>query len=147
MLKLNRKMEYALMALQCLGQAFENAAEQTDLVRKSNLTAKEIADMIGAPFEVAARVLQVLAQHDWVSVELGAKGGYKLQKQLNEMTMKDLIEIIEGPVALVKCQHSESACDIQNQCKIVSPMQQLNVQLTQFYSQIHLHELLGGKHV
>lgn len=143
MLKLNRKIEYALMALHCLGRA----DERTEVSKRQNLTAKEIAELIGAPFEVAARVMQTLAHHHWVAVEHGAKGGYQLQKQLEAMTMKDLIEIIDGPLAVVKCQSSESSCEIQTQCRIVSPMHQLNSKLTDFYSSINLNDLLGARGV
>ncbi len=136
MLKLNRKIEYALMSL----KLFEKAVEEGSL---QNLTAKEIAERIGAPFEVAARVLQTLAQNQWVKVEHGSKGGYQLQKNLASMTMKDLIEVLDGPLALVKCQDGEKSCEIHHQCQIISPMQKLNDQLTQFYGQITLEKLLA----
>lgn len=152
MLKLNRKIEYALMALQCLHRAHEQEHEQVQKqVTKTNLTAKEVAEQIGAPFEVAARVMQVLAQNQWLKVEHGAKGGYRLQKNLDTITMKDLIEMMEGPLALVKCQSADKnpahSCEIRHQCQIISPMQQLNTKLAQFYADISLNELLGAKHV
>lgn len=142
MLKLNRKIEYALMALHCL-----ESSRDSDLASKGQITAKEIADQIGAPFDVAARVLQVFSQHQWVDVEHGARGGYRLRKGLEQVTMKDLIEVIDGPLAVVKCQSTESVCEIQNQCRIVSPMQELNSKLVKFYSEIKLKDLLGAPHV
>lgn len=157
MLKLNRKIEYALMVLQYLNisvNSDDNAGVNSGIngaegsVSK-NFTAKEVAEEIGAPFEVAARVMQTLAQHQWLKVEHGSKGGYQLQKELSSITMKDLIEVLDGPLALVKCTglKSEPVCEILQQCNIVTPMQNLNHQLNQFYSRISLEDLLGAKNV
>ncbi len=146
MIKLNRKIEYALMALQCLDQS-RISQKNSEHSLTPQLPAKEIADKIGAPFEVAARVLQTLSQHQWVDVEHGSRGGYRLGKSLENMTMKDLIEIIDGPLAVVKCQQTESVCEIQGQCKIASPMQELNAKLVSFCSEIKLKDLLGAPHV
>ncbi len=49
--KMNRKMEYALMALRHISQK-----PSTQLT-----SAKEIADLMHIPFEVTARVLQALS--------------------------------------------------------------------------------------
>ena len=146
MIKLNRKIEYALMALQCLDQS-KGPSANVELSLMPQIPAKEIAEKIGAPFDVAARVLQVLSQHQWVDVEHGARGGYRLRKSLDKATMKDLIEIIDGPVAVVKCQQTKTVCEIQNHCRIVSPMQELNTKLVNFCADIKLKDLLGASHV
>lgn len=139
MMKLNKKIEYALMSLKALQDHSNEVSPR--------LSAKDIADRIHAPFDVIARVLQVLAQKDFLDVERGVQGGYRIGKSLNHMTLKDLVEVIDGPILAVKCQDQHSHCEIQKSCTILSPMQRLNSRMNDFYQDIKLDELLGEKHV
>ena len=64
--KMNKKMEYALMALKHI--SLKQGAQLT--------SAKEIADLMHIPFEVIARVLQALSSRGLLKAEYGASGGY-----------------------------------------------------------------------
>lgn len=133
--KINRKLEYALMALRHMSQKIPG--ELT--------TAKEVSESFQTPFDATARVMQAMASRGLLKVEHGAAGGYQITKDLNKVTLHDLVEIIEGPTALVKCLHKEEPCDIQGTCNIVSPITNLNRRLTDFYKSVTLKELLVGE--
>jgi Rrf2 family transcriptional regulator, nitric oxide-sensitive transcriptional repressor len=132
MTKLNRKIEYSLMALKYIQE------------RQSNpkVTAKEVADAVHAPFEVIARVMQVMAQKGLLASEQGASGGYRLNQELKNISLFQLVEIIEGPTALVKCITEDGSCDIGSSCNIASPLKSLNNKLNSFFKNIPLSELL-----
>jgi Rrf2 family protein len=135
--KINRKLEYALMALKYMSQKIPG--ELT--------SAKEVSDSFHTPFDATARVMQQMAQKDngLLRAEYGANGGYQISKDLSRVSILNLIEMIEGPTALVKCVNGESGCDIKNTCNIVSPLQQLNDRLNDFYQGLSLKELLLEK--
>jgi Rrf2 family nitric oxide-sensitive transcriptional repressor len=133
--KINRKFEYALMALKYMSQKIPG--ELT--------SAKEVSDNFQTPFDATARVMQVMAQKNLLRAEYGASGGYQITKDLARVSVHDLVEMIEGPTALVKCLHSETPCDIQNTCNIVSPVTQLNRKLNEFYQGLSLKDLLVEK--
>jgi Rrf2 family protein len=105
-------------------------------------TAKEVAESYQAPFDATARVLQIMASRGWLKSEQGAFGGYKLTRRLSEVTLLDLIQVIEGTPKIAKCLHQKSDCEIQSSCNIVSPIQTLNQRLNQFYQSFSLAELL-----
>ena len=42
----------------------------------------------------------------------GAKGGYKLAKSAEEITLKNVIELIDGPIAIARCVDSEEGCSL-----------------------------------
>ena len=114
----------------------------------SKVTAKEVAEAVHAPFDVMARVMQVMAQKNLLSSEQGASGGYRLNQELKNISLFQLIEIIEGPTALVKCISEDGGCDIQSNCNIVSPIKSLNYKLNSFFKNIPLSDLLvGGENV
>ncbi len=132
MTKLNRKIEYSLMALKYI-QARQAAAK---------VTAKEVADAVHAPFDVIARVMQMMAQKGLLASEHGASGGYRLSQNLKDVSLFQLVEIIEGPTALVKCISEDGGCDIQKSCNIVSPLKSLNDKLNLFFKEVSISELL-----
>jgi len=130
--KFNRKLEYALMALKHMGQKIPG--ELT--------SAKEVSDSFSTPFDATARVMQVMAQRGLLRVEHGAFGGYQITKDLSKVTMRNLLEIIEGPTAMVKCLEKESPCEMHGTCNILSPVQILQHRLNEFYNNITLKDLL-----
>lgn len=132
MVKLSRKIEYSLIALKALSQKTEG-----------NLTsAKEISSLYGAPFDVVSRVLQILNQAGIVKSIQGVQGGYHLLKSLDEVTFHELIEVIEGPLALVKCIHDNEGCEMVKSCNIMSPVTLLNDKINEFYKTIKISDLI-----
>lgn len=132
MVKLSRKTEYALISLKHLGT--KNMNELT--------SAKEISNLYGAPFDVVSRVLQILNQGGIVKSIQGVQGGYLLIKNLSDVSFYELIELIEGPLSLVKCIHDNVSCEMAKSCNIISPLAALNEKITDFYKTIKISELL-----
>lgn len=132
MIKVQRKIEYALMALKVMS-----------LKRPGELTsAKEVADSVHAPFDVMARVLQVLAQKGILRAEQGAQGGYQITRDLTKVTVHDLVTLLQGPVEIAKCLQKDEACEIQGSCNIISPIQNLNHKLNEFYRGLTVQDVL-----
>ena len=130
--KINRKLEYALMALKFMST--RNPGELS--------SANEISSHLSTPYDVTARVMQSLANGGLLKVEYGAGGGYLIHKDLSRVTLLDLIEILEGPTKIARCLQKAEGCDIQDSCNIMTPMNQLNKKLNHFYQSISLKELL-----
>ena len=130
--RLNRKVEYALMALKVMAQK-----------RQGELTsAKEIVEQTGCPFDATARVLQLMVQRGILRSEQGAHGGYVLIRDLGKISFFDLNELILGPMAVAKCLHAPSECELTGTCNIMSPVAALNRRLAEFYQGLSVGELL-----
>lgn len=131
--KMNRKVEYALIALKHMSQ--KTPGELT--------SAKEVVEATGVPFDATARVMQQLSQAGILRSEQGARGGYSIIKDLSKSSFHDLIEVILGPTGISKCIHGE--CELISSCNIVSPVAVLNKRLIDFYRSLSLRELLKIK--
>jgi len=129
--RLNRKVEYALMALKVMAQK-----------RPGELTsAKEVVEVTGCPFDATARVLQQMAQKEILRSEQGAHGGYVVIRDLNKVSLFELMELILGSMAVAKCL-TGSDCDLKSRCNILSPVAVLNRRLIEFYQNLSVGELL-----
>lgn len=132
MVKMNRKVEYSLVALKHM-----STKPQGTLT-----SAKEISETYELPFDATARALQHMAQSGLLRVEHGAAGGYCVARDLSIITLHDLINIVETPKPLAKCMDAEDSCELEKSCNIKSPMSFLNERLKQFYQGISVRELL-----
>ena len=130
--KMNRKLEYSLMALKHMSRKLPG--ELT--------SAKEVSESYQAPFDATARVMQLMAQNGILKSEQGASGGYQITKDLSKVSLQDLLEIIQGPTQIAKCLHKEEPCELQTSCNIISPVQTLNQKLNEFYRNLTLKELV-----
>lgn len=130
--RLNRKVEYALMALKVMA-----AKRQGELT-----SAKEVVEQTGCPFDATARVMQQMVQKGILRSEQGAHGGYVLVRDLNKISFYDLNEMILGKMAVAKCLHGEDSCELMGKCNIMSPITALHRKLSEFYQALSVGELL-----
>ncbi|MCA9407147.1 MAG: Rrf2 family transcriptional regulator [Candidatus Omnitrophica bacterium] len=137
MFKINRKIEYALIALKHMSTKIPGQLT----------SAKEICENYGTPFDPTSRVLQIMAQNEILQAEQGAHGGYQIIKNLSRLTMKDLSQLIAGPIEIANCFHDDySCCEISHSCHIIAPMLNLNENINKLFSTIVISDLLESKH-
>lgn len=132
--KVHRKLEYSLMALKHM--SLKRSGELT--------TAKEVSDAYHAPFEAVARSLQIMAQKGLLKSSAGVQGGYQISRDLKQVSLLELIEMMEGPTRIAKCMSSGEPCEIVGTCNIISPIQNLNQKLSDFYRSLTIQDILRG---
>ena len=92
-MQVSRKVEYALRAAIYL-------AYQSD---RRPCSVAEIAAREAIPRKFLEKIIQDLIHHGLVRSTRGAQGGYALAREPEQVTFKDVIEAIEGPVTLNVC--------------------------------------------
>lgn len=132
--RVNRKVEYALMALKYINQ---NQGEKL-------ISAKEISEQTGSPFDATARVMQVMAHKGLLKSEQGPQGGYSIVRDLSTVSFHELLEMIIGPLGIVKCLQTPD-CELVGQCNIQSPLTSLNNRLIDFYKSLNIEVLLNDQ--
>jgi Rrf2 family cysteine metabolism transcriptional repressor len=116
MLKLSKKTDYALMAIQYM------ASRGNDRV----VNTKEIAEEYRIPVELLAKVLQKLGKRGLVVSQNGPKGGYLLAKPSDSISVLSIIQAIEGHVGITECYHNEdSQCMQMARCNIRTPLRNI----------------------
>ncbi|NOT77670.1 MAG: Rrf2 family transcriptional regulator [Bacteriovoracaceae bacterium] len=136
MLKINKKVEYALMVLKFM--ADKNSSG-------SLISAREICDEFQTPFDTTAKVMQVMNGHDILTSVKGIKGGYTLNKSLEKITYMELVLMIEGKESVGRvCTSHRGTCELLGKCNISTPVENLNQKLNTFLHKLTLAELLLG---
>jgi len=76
-----------------------------------------ICDRRELPKEYLVKIFSSLARAGLVTPVRGKNGGYTLSRAPNEITLLQVIEAIEGPLALNYCQQTPSQCD-RSECPV-----------------------------
>ena len=74
------------------------------------MDAKTLADETGVTPRFALKILHKLVQGGIVRSYKGAKGGYTLSKAPEAITLKEVIELIDGPIMIARCVESGEVC-------------------------------------
>jgi len=127
---MSRSVEYGLIALDYL------SSQGNHLVK-----ARELSESLGLPRSIIAKVLQRLGSAEIIISEQGARGGYRLSRDLATISMLDLSQAIEGEFQVASCV-DDGACDRQGTCTVAGPVAKLDAKIAGLLSSTSLRSLL-----
>ncbi len=135
MISLTRRTEYALIAVTYLARHPERV-----------ISAREIAARHRVPLPLLMNVLKVLASGELVTSVRGAKGGYRLADPPEDISLARVIEVVEGPIRLVRCAGPRSGrgkepCVRNDTCPVRRPVQKIHARLRQFLGEVSLAQI------
>lgn len=136
MLKLSKKSEYALMALQSLG----------NLAAGERIAVPLLAEQRGIPKDLLAKVMQQLKRAGLVQSSQGVAGGYALSRPLSAITFLDAVGPFEEALGLAPCvDRNSEGCDRADCCSLHDPMEALNRWLMAQLSTLSLAEFVAAR--
>jgi len=144
MLKLSKKTDYALMALQYMATVQQEEMNAFNIHRIVN--TKEIAEEHLIPLELLAKVLQTLAKHEMIESQNGPKGGYVLAREPRNISISQVLEAIEGPLGIVDCYHEKddhAACEQMEHCNIRTPLLKVQESIMQLLSSMSIEDMMA----
>jgi FeS assembly SUF system regulator len=84
------------------------------------LSATELADETGVPLPTAQKLMGKLAGAGLLDSVRGAGGGFTLARAGEQISLADIIEAVEGPIAMTQCSGSDeiSDCALDAHCRV-----------------------------
>lgn len=79
-------------------------------VANDKLDAHTISDETHVPLRFALKILRKLVSDGIVKSYKGAHGGYMLAREPDKISLREVIESVEGPYMLSRCQQDEYSC-------------------------------------
>ena len=103
---ITQKMKYALKALLVLGDEARKDSPQA-------LTIEAIATRSGTPKRFLEQILLEIRNAGMVASVRGRSGGYSLIKRPSEISISELLRLIDGPIAPLPClsRRAYQRCD------------------------------------
>jgi Rrf2 family protein len=81
------------------------------------VSAGELAEETGLPLPTVHKVVALLSKAGLLRALRGAGGGLQLARPAAAITLADIVEAVEGPIALTACvEHGKHDCALEGAC-------------------------------
>ena len=105
-------------------------------------SASELAEETGVPAPTAQKIMQSLAKAGLLDSQRGSAGGYRLARPVPDISLADIIEAVEGPIAMTQCSETGiSDCALDHHCKVKPHMNIVGAKVRGALSAVSLQEL------
>ncbi len=89
-------------------------------------SAMETATQVHVALPTVSKVLKILAHENLVLSSRGAKGGYVLARSPKDISIAQIIDAMEGPIALTQCSSDDIVCEQEASCSIRGNWRKIN---------------------
>jgi len=131
MIRMTRLTDYGIMLLTLF------ARDGKSPVR----SARDLSAEAHLPLPTVSKLLKVLARHDLLEAHRGVKGGFRLARSADQITVAEIIHALEGPIGVTECSSHDGACDIERSCIVRSNWKKLNTVVLEALGKITLAEM------
>lgn len=136
MLRMSKLTDYATLILSHLSDA-DGALH----------TATDIAARTGLGLPTVSKLLKAMTRANLVTSVRGSQGGYRLARSPEDISAADVIDALEGPVAITACSSTDVGCDLEPVCRVGSAWQRINLAIRVALRDVSLAQLTEGPDV
>ena len=132
MFKLNRMTDYAIVVLGAL------AHRQGEI-----LATAQLAELTGLNQPTVAKVAKTLMAADLLETQRGVHGGYRLAQPAAATSLVQIVEAMEGPIAVNDCvDGAQAPCVVSNCCFMSRNWNRVNLAVRNALSDVSLEDLI-----
>lgn len=107
MLRLSKLTDYGMVVMAALADAEDDTRNAADL-----------AAATGVALPTVRKLLKRLNRGGLVNSARGARGGYRLARPADDISIADVIAALEGPVSLTECAAHDGLCSMESVCRL-----------------------------
>ena len=130
MLRMSKLTDYGTVVLACLARSDQTLHSAAQVATETRLAQPTVS-----------KLLKALTRAGLVHSERGALGGYALAKSAAQISAADIIDALEGPVAITACSATEGQCDLEPVCQVGSAWQRINISIRAALREVTLDDL------
>ncbi|HOJ92097.1 MAG TPA: Rrf2 family transcriptional regulator [Dictyoglomaceae bacterium] len=134
MFKVSAKLEYGLRAMILLAEDYQ----------KKKLSLSQMSEKEAISREFLAQLMLNLKKANLVESYKGISGGFILAKSPSDITLREIIEALEGPIKLIECIHVNDTCTKQNFCQSQKVWDFIESKILKLLEDINLEDLTKG---
>lgn len=135
-MKITQAGEYALLALIHLAKQPDGQLVMIDDISKNERIPKGFL----------AKILQSLAKAGLIRSRQGARGGFALSRTPENISVLEVIEVIEGKIAFQRCLE-EGGCERADSCTLCAVFSEAQNRVTEVFSEMTVRDLMQPKEI
>ncbi len=108
-------------------------------------SAQEIAQATRVPQPMAQKILKALTRDGLLRSQRGVKGGYELARAARSITVAQIIEALDGPIAVTDCVDGGAGdCVIESLCPARTNWERINSAIRDALEEVTLAEMASA---
>ncbi len=115
MLRISRLTDYGTMILVYLTNQDNRLCPASDVAMGVHVTQPTVQ-----------KLLKMLARARLVDSVRGAGGGYRLARAPESISAAEILDALDGPIAITECSSEESQCELESICQVGNAWQKIN---------------------
>jgi len=129
---LRRNTDYALRLMTSLARNYENGSVST----------RVLADEQKVSYQLACKLMQRLHGARLVDSCMGPKGGFRLRRAPEQISLLEVVEVIQGPIRLNRCLLSDTTCPRGGDCPIRARITELQGHMEEYLNNVTVGDLV-----
>ena len=102
---------------------------------------REIAARQDIPLAFLAKIVARLTQGGLLQAQRGAGGGVALGRPASQISLRQIVEVVDGPIAVNRCLRNPSECQMSDRCPIMPVWGEAQSGLLQVLDRVTLADL------
>lgn len=127
---MSKLTDYGTVVMTCLAHKPDSIVRAAEVAQSTHLAAPTVS-----------KLLKLLASSGLVESFRGAHGGYRLARPAEDITLVEIIDALEGPVALTECTTAEGDCSQAQVCTVRPNWMRINAVVRSALCGVSLAEL------
>ncbi len=134
MIRMSKETDYGIVVLAYFASAQEGLKQN----------AREVAMESQLPLPMVRKVLKILAREGLLVSQRGVKGGYSLARGGERISIAEIVQAIEGPLAMTECIEAPGECRHEPVCGLRTSWHKINEIVFQALNSTTLSDLTGS---
>ncbi|MGE5296497.1 MAG: RrF2 family transcriptional regulator [Solirubrobacterales bacterium] len=110
-----------------------------------SLSTRTLAEEQEVPYQLACKLMQQLHGAKLVESCMGVRGGFRLGRGAGEISLADVVEVIQGRLSLNRCLLNKACCPRQTTCPVRARMGELQKQMDEYMRSVTLADLIQAQ--
>lgn len=109
------------------------------------VSSRMMAEDEQVSYQLTCKILQKLHAAGFISSKMGPRGGFILKKAPSEITLAEIVRIIQGPITVNSCLLRDDFCPRKSICSICNGLSKLQLYIDEFFKSMTLEQLIENR--
>jgi FeS assembly SUF system regulator len=145
-MRLSSLADYAVVIMSAASRhCGKRALDASDNKGVARISASELAEETGIPLPTVQKLVSKLSHAGLLRSTRGAAGGLKLARPAAAISLADIVEAVEGPIAMTSCiKDGDCGCVIEPDCSVKPHWPVVNAAVRGALAGVPLTSLVGA---
>jgi Rrf2 family protein len=131
MVRVSKQIDYTLQLLFALANQKPN----------QSISLRHISNESSISFLFLQKIAKSLKDASMIEAVRGPQGGYRLIRKPEELTLKEIVEAVEGPFGVTECFKHTVPCKLEKTCQSRKALHSFNAHILDYLHKTTLAEL------